>query len=144
MGPKKSLQKRPGTLAGRAWLQGGGAPSRIRCFVKEWSLNKSAGQLIGLNIGESQAFLGDPAERRENAWWKRAVIYQVAVQSFQDSNGDGKGDLRGLISRIDYPSWLGVQAVWLTPIYRSPMRDFGYDIADFCSVDPRFGTLEDF
>jgi alpha-glucosidase len=80
----------------------------------------------------------------EAAWWERAVIYQVAVQSFQDSDDDGKGDLPGLISRIDYLSWLGIDAIWLTPIYRSPMRDFGYDIADFCSIDPRFGTLEDF
>jgi alpha-glucosidase len=77
-------------------------------------------------------------------WWQRAVIYQIAVPSFQDSDGDGKGDLPGLIKRIGYLSWLGVDAVWLTPIYRSPMRDFGYDIADFCSVDPRFGTLKEF
>jgi len=107
-------------------------------------LNKSAGQLTGFNIGESQSFLVDQADRRENAWWKRAVFYQIAVQSFQDSDGDGKGDLRGLIGRLDYLSWLGVDALWLTPIYRSPMRDFGYDIADFCSVDPRFGSFKDF
>ena len=107
-------------------------------------MNKSAGQLTGFNIGESQSFLVDQADRRENAWWKRAVFYQIAVQSFQDSDGDGKGDLRGLIDRLDYLSWLGVDALWLTPIYRSPMRDFGYDIADFCSVDPRFGSFKDF
>lgn len=81
---------------------------------------------------------------RDARWWQRAVIYQIAVPSFQDSNGDGKGDLPGLIKRIDYLAWLGIDAVWLTPIHRSPMRDFGYDIADFCSIDPRFGTLEDF
>src|SRR4051812_25126051 len=104
-GPEKNIQKRPGTLPRQVWLQGGGAPSRI-FFVKERSLNKSTGQLTGLNIGESQALLGDGAKQRENAWWERAVIYQIAVQSFQDSNGDGKGDLRGLISRIDYLSWL--------------------------------------
>jgi alpha-glucosidase len=64
----------------------------------------------------------------ELAWWQRAVIYQIAPMSFQDSNGDGKGDLPGLISRLPYLQWLGIDAVWLCPIYRSPMADFGYDI----------------
>jgi alpha-glucosidase len=77
-------------------------------------------------------------------WWERAVIYEIAPISFQDSNGDGRGDLPGLISRIDYLDWLGIDAVWLTPIYRSQMLDLGYDIADFCSIDPLFGTLDDF
>src|SRR5215213_1876684 len=77
-------------------------------------------------------------------WWQRAVVYEIATISFQDSNGDGKGDLAGLLSRIDYLEWLGVRAVWLTPIYPSPMLDLGYDISDFCNVDPAFGTLEQF
>lgn len=77
-------------------------------------------------------------------WWHHVAIYQIAVRSFQDSNGDGNGDLRGLLQRVDHLAWLGVGAVWLTPIYPSPLRDFGYDIADFCAVDPRYGTLEDF
>ena len=64
--------------------------------------------------------------------------------SFQDSNGDGYGDLPGLLQRIDYLKWLGVGAVWLTPICTSPNQDFGYDISDFCAVDPRYGTMEDF
>jgi alpha-glucosidase len=80
----------------------------------------------------------------DEAWWRSAVVYEVAAISFQDSNGDGQGDLPGLLQRIDYLNWLGIGAVWLTPIYRSPNQDFGYDIADFCAVDPRFGTLEDF
>jgi alpha-glucosidase len=80
----------------------------------------------------------------DEAWWRGAVVYEIAAISFQDSNGDGRGDLPGLLQRIDYLNWLGVGAVWLTPIYRSPNQDFGYDIADFCAVDPRFGTLEDF
>src|SRR5690349_15821765 len=71
-------------------------------------------------------------------WWQRAVIYEIAPISFQDSNGDGRGDLPGLISRLDYVDWLGVDAVWLTPIYRSQMLDLGYDIVDFCSIDPLF------
>jgi alpha-glucosidase len=78
------------------------------------------------------------------AWWQRAVFYEIAVVSFQDSNGDGKGDLAGLISRLDYLEWLGVTAIWLTPIYRSPMLDLGYDVADFCTVDPLFGTTKEF
>jgi alpha-glucosidase len=80
----------------------------------------------------------------EKPWWYSATIYEIAPISFQDSNGDGKGDLAGLLSRVDYLKWLGVDAVWLTPIYRSPFRDLGYDISDYCSIDPAFGTLDDF
>lgn len=80
----------------------------------------------------------------EGGWWKRAVIYEIASISFQDSDGDGRGDLAGLLQRVDYLQWLGVDAVWLTPIQKSPMRDFGYDIVDYCAVDPTFGTMEDF
>jgi alpha-glucosidase len=77
-------------------------------------------------------------------WWQRAVIYEIAPISFKDSNGDGKGDLPGLIDCIDYLAWLGVDAVWLTPCFRSPMRDLGYDVADYCDIDPLFGTMADF
>src|SRR4051812_9377616 len=77
------------------------------------------------------------------AWWQRAVIYEVAPISFLDTDGDGKGNLQGIIKRLDYFTWLGVDAVWLTPFYRSPMLDLGYDISDFCSVDPVYGTLAD-
>jgi alpha-glucosidase len=85
-----------------------------------------------------------PQPKSDESWWRSAVVYEIAAISFQDSNGDGQGDLPGLLQRIDYLKWLGVGAVWLTPIYCSPNQDFGYDIADFCAVDPRFGTLEDF
>jgi alpha-glucosidase len=77
-------------------------------------------------------------------WWQRAVVYEIAPISFQDSDGDGKGDLGGLLQRIDYLQWLGVDALWLTPIYKSPFADFGYDIADFCAIDPVFGTMAQF
>jgi alpha-glucosidase len=77
-------------------------------------------------------------------WWKRGVIYQIYPRSFQDSNGDGVGDLRGLTERVEYLHWLGVDALWISPIYPSPMADFGYDIADYCNIDPIFGTLEQF
>jgi alpha-glucosidase len=77
-------------------------------------------------------------------WWKRGVLYQVYPQSFQDSNGDGIGDLPGIGSRLDYLAELGVDAVWISPVYPSPMADFGYDISDHCAIDPVFGTLEQF
>jgi alpha-glucosidase len=76
-------------------------------------------------------------------WWKCCAIYQIYPRSFQDSNGDGVGDLPGLLSRIDHLAWLGIGAVWLSPVYRSPMLDFGYDISDYTDVDPVFGKLED-
>jgi alpha-glucosidase len=77
-------------------------------------------------------------------WWQRGIIYQVYPRSFMDSNGDGVGDLRGLISRLDYLRGLGVDAVWLSPIFPSPMKDFGYDVSDYTGIHPLFGTLEDF
>jgi alpha-glucosidase len=83
------------------------------------------------------------------SWWQSAVVYQIYPWSFQDSNGDGIGDLPGIVSRLDYlndgtEDSLGVDAIWLSPIYPSPMVDFGYDISDYCNIDRRFGTLADF
>jgi alpha-glucosidase len=77
-------------------------------------------------------------------WWQRGIIYEVYPRSFVDSNGDGVGDLTGLISRLDYLRWLGVDAVWISPLYPSPMKDFGYDVADYTAIHPLFGTLADF
>ena len=76
-------------------------------------------------------------------WWKNAVIYQIYPRSFQDSNGDGIGDLAGITKRLDYLETLGIDAIWLSPVYRSPQDDNGYDISDYCDIDPMFGTLED-
>lgn len=80
----------------------------------------------------------------QSQWWRGAVIYHVYPMSFADANGDGRGDLAGVTSRLDYIASLGVDAIWLSPFYRSPMRDFGYDISEYCDVDPTFGTLNDF
>lgn len=77
-------------------------------------------------------------------WWRGAAIYQIYPRSFADSNGDGIGDLPGITERLDYVAKLGVDGVWLSPFFTSPMRDFGYDVADYCDVDPIFGTLADF
>ncbi len=80
----------------------------------------------------------------EPVWWRDGVIYQVYPRSFQDSDGDGVGDLRGITSRLDYLVGLGVDVVWVSPIYPSPMADFGYDVADYTGIDPLFGTMTDF
>ena len=77
-------------------------------------------------------------------WWRGASIYQIYPRSFMDSNGDGVGDLPGITSRLDHVASLGVDAIWVSPFFTSPMRDFGYDVADYCDVDPLFGTLDDF
>src|SRR3954464_8092590 len=77
-------------------------------------------------------------------WWQTGVIYQIYPRSFQDTNADGIGDLKGIERRLDYLASLGVDAIWISPIYPSPMADFGYDVADYCDVDVRFGVLADF
>lgn len=79
----------------------------------------------------------------ELLWWQTGVIYQIYPRSFMDANGDGVGDLAGIRQRLDYLQWLGVDALWLSPIQPSPMKDFGYDISDYCDVDPLFGKLDD-
>ena len=79
-----------------------------------------------------------------NEWWRGAVIYQVYPRSYQDTDGDGVGDLRGITQRLDHIASLGADAVWISPFFRSPMKDFGYDVSDYRDIDPMFGTLDDF
>ena len=84
--------------------------------------------------------------QRDNAsktppWWRGAVIYQIYPRSFRDSNGDGVGDLKGVLEKLDYVASLGVDGVWLSPFFASPMKDFGYDVSDYRQVDPLFGSL---
>ncbi len=82
------------------------------------------------------------SEIQKTDWWKKSVIYQIYPRSFQDSNGDGR-DIRGIISRLDYLHELGIDAIWLSPVYQSPMDDNGYDISDYQGIAPEFGTMED-
>jgi len=82
-------------------------------------------------------------DKTKKDWWKSAVFYQVYPKSFQDTNGDGIGDLRGVIQRLDYLEQLGIDGIWLSPVYASPQKDNGYDISDYRAVDPRFGTMAD-
>ena len=79
-----------------------------------------------------------------NNWWRGGVIYQIYPRSYQDSNGDGIGDLPGITQRLEYIAQLGADGIWLSPFFKSPMKDFGYDVSDYCDVDPMFGTLNDF
>src|SRR2546428_1177696 len=76
-------------------------------------------------------------------WWQRGIVYQIYPRSFMDSNGDGTGDLVGILSRLNYLEWLGVEAIWISPIFRSPMADFGYDVSDYTDVHPLFGARDD-
>ena len=85
-----------------------------------------------------------PTDPATVPWWERGVIYQIYPRSFQDSDGDGVGDLKGIEQRLDYLADLGIDAIWLSPIFRSPMADFGYDVADYTGIDPLFGSQEDF
>ena len=83
------------------------------------------------------------AQAAPQPWWTHAVIYEIYPRSFQDSNGDGVGDLNGVTQRLDYLQKLGVDAIWLTPFYPSPNYDFGYDVANYTSVAPEYGTMAD-
>ena len=77
-------------------------------------------------------------------WWETAIIYQIYPRSYQDSNGDGIGDLPGITSRLEYIAGLGVDAIWISPFFKSPQKDFGYDVSDYCDINPEYGTLDDF
>ncbi|XP_034196330.2 maltase 1-like [Osmia lignaria lignaria] len=102
---------------------------------------KTTTNLVGIVVFLTVAFAS--AEIKNKGWWKNTVFYQVYPRSFMDSNGDGVGDLKGITSKLDYLEDIGINAVWLSPIYKSPNVDFGYDISDFKAVDPIFGTSAD-
>ncbi len=108
--------------------------------------------LLGLTLAAGYPAMAAPKQPKkaepiaagDDVWWKHAVIYEIYPRSFQDSNGDGIGDLNGITSRLDYLKDLGVDAIWLSPVYPSPQVDFGYDISDYVGIDPQYGTLADF
>ncbi|MGB5368473.1 MAG: alpha-amylase family glycosyl hydrolase, partial [Polyangiales bacterium] len=83
------------------------------------------------------------APQSELPWWKRTTVYQIYPRSFSDQTGDGIGDLPGIIERLDYVKWLGLETIWLSPFFSSPQADFGYDISDHFSIAPEYGSLED-
>lgn len=83
-------------------------------------------------------------DKKDAEWWRKAIIYQIYPRSFKDSNNDGIGDLKGVISKLDYLVFIGVKAIWLNPIYTSGGKDGGYDITSFVDIDPIFGTMADF
>src|SRR5690349_20805438 len=105
-----------------------------------WKL-RIDGMLRGLYRGTPMNW---DAGVRDHRWWQTGIVYQVYPRSFQDSNGDGIGDLNGILSRLDYLVELGIDAVWISPIFPSPMADFGYDVSNYTDIDPLFGTLAEF
>ncbi len=112
----------------------------------QWIRNIAAGCVFSLAVWAAGSAAQSPTSPggSQDEWWKHAVIYEVYPQSFQDTNGDGVGDLKGIASRLDYLHDLGIDAIWITPIYPSPGVDNGYDIAEYTEIDPKYGTLEDF
>ncbi len=100
--------------------------------------------LFTLSSCDFPSGMSDQFAPSDKAWWKEAVIYQIYPRSFKDTNGDGVGDLQGIIDNLDYIKSLGVDAVWLNPIYSSPNDDNGYDISDYRNIQPEFGTMADF
>src|SRR5271156_1693363 len=92
----------------------------------------------------SEGRIPQGAEGSAKPWWQTAVVYQIYPRSFLDTNGDGIGDLAGITAKLDYLQGLGVDALWLNPIYQSPQIDTGYDIADYKTIDPQYGTMKDF
>ena len=127
--------------------RGGGRPAHT-CVLEPYGVSLVPGRRPRLPAQaqrhrDATARLRRPAMDRR-AWWQSAVIYQIYPRSFQDDNGDGVGDLRGILRRLPYLCELGVDAVWISPIFPSPMADFGYDISDYVGIDPVFGTLAGF
>src|SRR5215211_3117271 len=96
-------------------------------------------------VSATLAWTGTIEGRRmgQPPWWQRGVIYHIYPRSWMDSDGDGVGDLPGILARLDHLSWLGVDAVWISPVYPSPGADLGYDVADYTAIDPLFGTMDD-
>ena len=124
--------------------------STFRFRPKAWLQQSKSGVLTTLALSLALATLASSvpplsaqATSSSDPWWKHAVVYEIYPRSYQDSNGDGIGDLNGITSRLDYLQHLGVDAIWIAPMYPSPQVDFGYDISNYETVDPQYGTLAD-
>jgi alpha-glucosidase len=113
-------------------------------YVCEWQAVTAPALSFRPVMQSAAERMSRPTPAAANEWWRGATIYQIYPRSFLDTNGDGVGDLPGIRARLDYIASLGVEAIWVSPFFKSPMADFGYDIADYRAVDPIFGTLEDF
>jgi alpha-glucosidase len=110
-----------------------------------WTRSIIAGSVLSLCLwGAAGAAQSAQSQNSSDEWWRHAVLYELYPQSFQDSDADGVGDLKGIASRLDYLHDLGIDAIWITPIYPSPGVDNGYDIADYTAIDPKYGTMDDF
>ena len=123
----------------RGELSGNSLAKSMGVIVK---LKNSHGRTTKLAPMKGMGIIMD-TRNKQDRWWKKAVVYQIYPKSFQDSNGDGIGDIQGIISRLDYLQELGINAIWLSPVYRSPQDDNGYDISDYQDIDPMFGTMGD-
>jgi len=112
-------------------------------WTRSFAIIAAAAVTLGTGAlkGAAQNAAGDTNERN---WWRNAVFYEIYPRSFGDANNDGIGDLKGITAHLDYLKGLGVDAIWLTPIYPSPQVDFGYDISDYVAIDPQYGTMADF
>ncbi|MGH9510822.1 MAG: alpha-glucosidase [Terriglobales bacterium] len=111
----------------------------LTCLAVSSGISSTSAQQM-----QPTATRAEQAQLSADPWWKHAVIYEVYPRSFQDSNGDGIGDINGITSRLDYLKNLGVDAIWITPMYPSPQVDFGYDVSNYEAIDPQFGTMADF
>ena len=117
--------------------------SKFRSYTISLSLGAAA---ITVARPDAAAPTGStiPSQAARQEWWRHAVIYEIYPRSFQDSDGDGIGDIKGITSRLDYLHDLGIDAIWITPMYPSPGIDYGYDISDYTAIDPEYGTMADF
>src|SRR5580658_10797448 len=108
-----------------------------------YTISLSLAAAVFAALGQTPSAI-EPNQTDGPEWWRHAVIYEIYPRSFQDSDGDGIGDIKGIASRLDYLHDLGVDAIWITPMYPSPGVDYGYDISDYTAIDPAYGTMADF
>ena len=129
-------------MSGSMWLRGGLWMGLAAVGIG--MLMPMSGKAAGPGASAAAMIVPADADASGDKWWKHAVLYEIYPRSFQDSNGDGIGDINGITSRLDYLKDLGIDAIWITPMYPSPGIDYGYDISDYTAIDPEYGTMADF